>query len=63
MNLAGRFDSDHMDYLSPEIAHRRLADVAGEDFGCDAEAWSRWFVQTGRLEQGEFHALPPDPRP
>jgi hypothetical protein len=53
-NLAGRIDSDRMDYVSPAVARERLVELAGEDFGMDAAGWTRWLVSRGYLEKGEF---------
>ncbi len=29
-------------YMPPDVAHQRLKDLTGQDFGNDAQAWRRW---------------------
>ncbi len=41
-NLRGEFLKGQREYRSPAEAHSKLKHLTGEDFGLNADRWSRW---------------------
>jgi hypothetical protein len=48
-NLAGAMNPNRLQYMSKELAYKRLKQMTGQDFGLDMNRWKAWLVREGMI--------------